>query len=108
LIGTLLPGAAATALVNIAGSLFIGFVAAVSEPGGRWPLGIVPRQFLMGGFCGGLTTFSAMTLESVAMLAGRHLLAGGGYLVAVVALSLAAVGAGHALATRLNRGGRAT
>jgi fluoride exporter len=103
LAGALLPGAAATGLVNLAGSFLIGFVAAISGPAGRLPLGPARRQLVMGGFCGGLTTFSAMALETLGMVFARDALAAGGYVALVVLASLAAARAGVALAERLNR-----
>jgi CrcB protein len=101
--GLALPGLAATALVNLAGSFVIGFAATVSGPGGRGAVASVPRQFVVSGFCGGLTTFSAMSLDAVLLIAARRPAAAALYLGLVVLLSLAAAAAGHALAARVNR-----
>ena len=57
-----------TLLVNISGSFVIGFVAGGSGPGGRWIESAFARQFIMVGLCGGYTTFSAFSLQTVAML----------------------------------------
>jgi CrcB protein len=97
-----LPAEAATGLVNLAGSFVIGFFATISGPDGRLMIGPARRLFVTGGFCGGVTTFSALSLETF-LLASRSTLAAGAYLAASIILSLAAVWAGHALATRLNR-----
>lgn len=63
------PGA--TLAVNVAGSLLIGVLAALTAPGGRWSLGPAGQQLLMAGFCGGFTTFSAFSLQTVELLRGR-------------------------------------
>lgn len=57
-----------TLAVNIVGCFLIGCLWAFSVKG----LGEGMRLLLMTGFCGGFTTFSAFTFESVHMLtAGR-------------------------------------
>lgn len=98
-----LPAFAATGVVNVLGCLVIGFVATVSAPGGRMPLGPAGRLFLMTGVCGGFTTFSAMSLDAFLFLAAARPAAAFLYLVLVVLLSLAACWGGHALAVRFNR-----
>jgi fluoride exporter len=60
------------------------------------------RQFVMGGICGGFTTFSAMSLDAFILLLQGDIPLAGLYLVIVVALSLVAAWAGHMVAARLN------
>ncbi|TGK14002.1 fluoride efflux transporter CrcB [Leptospira fletcheri] len=61
----------ATFLVNALGSFLIGWVYAVSEKTGL--LSPEFRIFLATGFCGGFTTFSAFSYESLAFLrAGEY------------------------------------
>jgi CrcB protein len=93
----------ATAFVNVVGSFVIMLFATLTGPDGRLLVGTEGRQFVMGGICGGFTTFSAMSLDTFGlMLEGNPRLAGL-YLAAVVGLSLAAAWAGYAVAVRLNR-----
>ncbi|MCS6771857.1 MAG: fluoride efflux transporter CrcB [Kiritimatiellae bacterium] len=57
-----------TAIVNLAGCFLIGLVYGIAERT-SW-IGPGARLFVMTGFLGGLTTFSAFAVESVA--AGRQ------------------------------------
>lgn len=82
------PGA--VVIVNIAGSLVSGIaLGALTNPA----IALV----VISGFCGGLTTFSTLSVESVQLVMdGRWRRAAGGMLVNVVAGALA-VGLGIAL-----------
>lgn len=92
-----------TLFVNIAGSFVIGFYAALTGPDGRLMAGPRARQFVMAGLCGGFTTFSAFSLDTLRLAQSGAL----GVAALNVGLSvvtwLLAVWLGHALATRLNR-----
>ena len=98
-----LSGLWATGFVNVVGSFIIGLFAALTAPDGRLLVGAAGRQFVMGGICGGLTTFSAMSLDTFTLLLQGDFPLAGLYLVLVVMLSLMAAWVGHVLATRLNR-----
>ena len=93
----------ATLCVNVIGSFLIGLYFTVTEPDGRYLVAPVSRQFVLAGFCGGFTTFSAFSLEAL-MLACRSewalMLV---YVAGSVALWLAAVWIGHAIGLRINR-----
>lgn len=54
-----------TLFVNILGSLIIGFFATLTGPDGRILVGSTTRLFVMVGFCGGYTTFSSLSLQSL-------------------------------------------
>lgn len=85
-----------TLAVNVVGSLLVGWLSArlgdTPASGARW--------FLVTGFCGGFTTFSAFSLDALRLAhegrGGRALL----YVGASVLLSLAAVAAGWTLGRR--------
>lgn len=92
-----------TLVANVVGSFVIGWFATLTAPGGRLFLSARTRQFVMTGICGGFTTFSVFSLETFRLAAaGDHPAAAINIGVSVTAW-LAAVWAGHALATRLNR-----
>lgn len=91
-----------TLVVNVLGSFIIGFFAALTGPGGRFETGILPRQFVMVGLCGGYTTFSAFSLQTLNLMndgdwTGASLNIGGS-----VVLCLLAVWLGHVAAMQLN------
>jgi len=93
-----------TLAVNIIGSFVIGFFATVtdSEMGGRWPVGVTGRQFFMTGVLGGFTTFSAFSLQTLALARNDEWTKAGGYVVGSVALCLIGVWLGHLAALAIN------
>ena len=54
-----------TLVINITGSFVIGILASLTGPDGRWMVGPLPRQFFMIGICGGYTTFSSFSLQTL-------------------------------------------
>lgn len=90
-------------VANILGSFLIGLIAAWIAPGGLWKLGPAGQQFLLAGFCGGFTTFSFFSFQTMHLLeAGQWALAML-YSASTVIVSLAAVWAGYGLGRRLTR-----
>ena len=57
-----------TLVVNVTGSFVIGFLAAFTAPEGTVLLSPWMRQFLMIGVCGGYTTFSSFSLQTLDFL----------------------------------------
>jgi CrcB protein len=62
----------ATLAVNILGSTFIGFFAALTATEGRLMAPAYLRLFVMPGICGGFTTFSTFSLETVTLARDGH------------------------------------
>ena len=54
-----------TLIVNITGSFVIGFFAGLIDPQGPFLIGPRVRQFVMIGVCGGYTTFSSFSLQTL-------------------------------------------
>lgn len=91
-----------TLIVNVTGSFVIGFFAALTAPDGRFYADTLTRQFVMIGLCGGYTTFSSFSLNTMNLMQdGEWGLAGANIAVSVVACMLA-VYAGFALAASMN------
>jgi CrcB protein len=61
-------------------------------------------MFVMVGLCGGYTTFSAFSLQTLDLLRDGALLRGALVILLSVALCLSAVALGHALAASINVG----
>jgi len=92
-----------TLFVNVTGSFIIGFYAALTGPDGRLFVSPRQRQFVMVGICGGYTTFSAFSLETLRLVQSGDIQAAFFNLSVSVVGWLTAVWLGHALAARLNR-----
>ncbi|MDP9039487.1 MAG: fluoride efflux transporter CrcB [Acidobacteriota bacterium] len=89
-----------TVLINVLGSFVIGYFATLTLHTGRSPAPDNLRLFVMVGICGGFTTFSSFSLQTFDLLRSGHWAQATANVVLSVALCLAAVGAGHALASR--------
>jgi CrcB protein len=91
-----------TLIVNVAGSFVIGFFATLTGPGGRVFVSSAASQFVMLGFCGGFTTFSSFSLQTLNLLHDGEWLRAGGNIAGSVTLCLIAVWAGYLLAASIN------
>jgi CrcB protein len=54
-----------TFVVNVTGSFAVGFLAALADPEGRFLMSPRLRQFFIIGMCGGYTTFSSFSLQTL-------------------------------------------
>ncbi|MCX6904166.1 MAG: fluoride efflux transporter CrcB [Verrucomicrobia bacterium] len=90
-----------TLLGNVAGSFAIGFFAALTGPDGRWMVSSRMREFFMIGICGGYTTFSSFSIQTLTLVQDDQWLRAGGNILGSVGLCLAAVWLGHAAALSL-------
>jgi CrcB protein len=93
-----------TITINVVGSFAISFFGALTIASGRYPASDLWRAAFMVGVCGGFTTFSSFSLQTLELIRagapGRALLN-----VAIsVVLCLGSVTLGYLLAERLNGG----
>ena len=89
----------ATFAVNIAGAFLLGyFTTRLLE---RLPLSSYRRPLLGTGLCGGLTPFSTMQVETLAMIEAHRYGLAAGYTLASIAAGLLAVYAATALVRRV-------
>ena len=91
-----------TLVINVTGSFLIGLFAALNEPEGHFENSATFKQFFMIGICGGYTTFSSFSLETLRQLQSGNWLQAGSYIMASVFLCLVAVGLGYVLGRMLN------
>ena len=92
----------ATLVINVTGSFLIGLFAALTGPEGRWLAPVTFRQFFMIGICGGYTTFSTFSLQTLQMADHGEWTKAAANSVLSLVLCLAGVWLGHALAMGLN------
>ena len=89
---------------NVSGSFVIGLVGALAIPEGRLDTQsrIFATQFLMVGMCGGYTTFSSFSLQTLNLLREREWLYAGGNILLSVVLCMIGVWAGYLLGSAFN------
>ena len=92
-----------TILVNVTGSFAIGFFATLTSPDGRVLVSPSFREFFMIGICGGYTTFSSFSLQTLNLANDGEWLYAGLNVVLSVVLCLVAVWLGHLAASALSR-----
>jgi CrcB protein len=91
-----------TLIVNVVGSFIIGFFATLTGPDGRVFASSAARQFVMIGFCGGYTTFSSFSIQTLNLVQDGEWLQAGSNIVGSVVLCLIAVWAGYVAAVAIN------
>lgn len=92
-----------TLVVNIVGSFIIGFTGTLTGPDGRLFVPSDARIFVMVGVCGGFTTFSSFSLQTLSLMQDGEWLRAGWNVVLSVVLCLISVWAGHVAAASLNQ-----
>lgn len=92
-----------TLIINVSGSLVIGFFATITSPDGRMFVGTDMRQFVMMGLCGGFTTFSSFSLQTLNLARDGEMAWALANIGLSVVLCLVAVWIGHVAATHLNQ-----
>jgi CrcB protein len=78
-----------TLLINIIGSFVISYFGTMTLPDGPRPGSIEMRLFVMVGLCGGFTTFSSFSMQTIELLRGGEPGRALAYIVASVVLCLA-------------------
>ena len=92
-----------TLVANVTGSFLIGLVATLTGPDGRLLVAPEWRLFWMVGICGGYTTFSSFSLQTLTLAQGGEWGKAGLNVVLSLVLCLLAVWLGHVAASALNR-----
>lgn len=90
-------------IINVLGSFVIGFFFTYTGPDGRALVSSTMRQFVMTGLCGGFTTFSSFSLDTLNLMREGRAFAAGANVALSVACCLLFVWAGHAIADTLNK-----
>jgi CrcB protein len=91
-----------TLIVNVSGSFIIGLFATVTGPEGRWLAKTEFRQFFMIGICGGYTTFSSFSLQTLNLAESGQWFRAAANCVLSFVFCLVGVWLGHLLAMQLN------
>ena len=91
-----------TLMINVLGSFVIGFFAALTGPGGKVFVHNDVRLFVMVGICGGYTTFSSFSLQTLDLMRDGNYSRAGLNVVGSVVLCLSAVFIGYAAAAAIN------
>jgi len=97
-----------TFMVNVSGSLIIGLIAAATGPDSRLIVSPNARTFMMVGLCGGYTTYSSFSLQTLELIRNRDFGEAFGNVLLTVAACLAAVAIGYMLGSAVTgaKGGR--
>jgi protein CrcB len=93
-----------TILINIVGSFIIGFFGTLTANDSRFSVPPDFRAFVMVGICGGFTTFSSFSLQTLELARDGRMIQALGNIGLSVVLCLMAVAAGHYGAEAFHRG----
>jgi CrcB protein len=92
-----------TMLINVTGSFAITFFDGLTAPEGTFAVPVTGRQFFMTGICGGYTTFSSFSLQTLKLAQDGEWLWAGGNAACSLILCLLAAWLGRVAALLLNR-----
>lgn len=92
-----------TLAVNVVGSFVIGLMAAISTSGSRLLISADLRIFVMVGICGGYTTFSSFSLQTLNLLRDGEWAAAAGNIGASVVLCMLSVWLGYVAGALISR-----
>jgi CrcB protein len=92
-----------TLVINISGSFVIGFFIGFTDGDRGMMVSPEFRTFFTIGICGGYTTFSSYSLQTLRLAQAGQFLAAGGNILASNAICLGAVWLGYVCATLLRR-----
>jgi CrcB protein len=90
-----------TLFINIVGSFVITLFGALTLSNGLMPASAETRAFVMVGICGGFTTFSSFSLQTVDLLRAGQTAAAAFYVLASVVLCVVGAFLGYWLVTRM-------
>ncbi|MGB7977159.1 MAG: fluoride efflux transporter CrcB [Roseiarcus sp.] len=93
-----------TIVINITGSFIIGLFGTLTLASGRFPVSENLRLFVMVGFCGGYTTFSAFSLQTLELMRSGAMTRAALNIALSIVLCLSAVALGHLVGARFNSG----
>ena len=92
-----------TLLVNISGSFIIGMFYTITGPDGRWLVRDNFKIFFIAGICGGYTTFSSFSLQTLTLAQSGQWLRAGVNVVTSLIFCLCAVWLGHICAVAISK-----
>lgn len=96
-----------TIIINITGSFVIGLFGTLTLASGRYPVPENLRLFVMVGLCGGYTTFSSFSLQTLDLMRAGAMTRAALNIVLAVLLCVGAVTLGHLVAAHFNGGASA-
>lgn len=93
-----------TLAVNVVGSFIIGIFTALTGPDGRVLVAPDARLFVTVGFCGGFTTFSSFSVQTLGLVRSGEFAAAGVNAGLSLLLCMISVWMGFAAGTLINQG----